>query len=200
MHGIVTAGNLTRAQQEANARLMDEAASYTAYSYWIPASEWLYQSGTVVLVAPSTTNPPYWQFYEGQAARLGAYVRRHREWRNGYFIANMHWSSLAGKNVDVRWNLSIDPVPMKPTSATFPTISPQGFTLTAITVGTIIVDELSSASLNALSRITPKHSGIMVSIGKEANTAADTSTVDREFYGLELIYVEKGKQTGSYNT
>lgn len=198
MHNLVTAGNINKIQSEANLRLIDEAVSYNAYSYWLGANDLVYQSGTVTFTAPSTTNPPYWTFYEGSAGVISTYVRRHREWRNGYFSVILHWMADES-GTDAKWRISVDPVPLKPTTATLPTASTVAATLTSTSSTAMMVNEVIDSTLNVKSKISALHSGIFFTIGKIKSPSGDTMTVDRKVFGVELVYHEKSKQSGSYN-
>lgn len=179
-------------------RLIDEAISYSAYSYWLGAADLTYQSGKVTFTAPTTSNPPYWLFFEGDAGVISTYVRRHREWRNGYFTAVLHWMA-AESGTDAKWRISIDPVPLKPTAATLPTANTVPVATTSTSATAMMINEISEAGLNVYSKISALHSGIFFTIGKTAAPTGDTMTVDRKLFGVELLYHEKSKQSGSYN-
>ena len=198
MHNLTTTGNLIESVKVTNDRMIDGALKSSNYSYWIPASEFEYSSGSTVFGAPTTTNPPYWIFHEGLAGYIGAYVRRNAEWRAGAFTANLHWTATDHVGAVAGWNVGLNPAPLLPAAATLPTTSLNAFLLTSVSATAMMVNRIASAGLNAASAINQKYAGLHIIVGKAASPAGDDMTSDRKLYGLELIYNQSSNQSGSY--
>jgi hypothetical protein len=200
MHNVIVGGNNTDSMKDNAMSALDNAVSNIAYSHWLSAAEFQYISGTPVFSAPSLSlGPPYWQFYEGSAGYVGAYIRKSVEWRDGFVSLNLHWWADEA-STDAVWSIAITPIPTSYASATIPDAT-ANLILVPVTSSSATALQISSIeydTINDTSQLDSKHGGIYVIVGKRASPTGDSMTVDRRLYGVELIYNEDTKRSGSY--
>lgn len=194
MHNLVLAGNPTDAQHVSNIEVISRSIDHEIYTYHFNP-EMLSEGGfasAAAYVAGSSTEPSYWELADGVTSGVKGFVRRHHEWRDGFFSVNLYWSSDAANN-EVVFSVCVDPIVPSTAFAT----SAASFTVSATSSATgMKTNTLSSATLAAASRVNAQHLGVLLTVSRLGADAADRNTGTARIYGVEIVYHEARTMVG----
>lgn len=188
MHNLVVGGGLSDSQQSSNIDIINTACDSDHYTYFF-SPEALAEGGfasAATYGANTSTSPSLWVLANAVTSGVKGFVRRHKEWKHGYFLIRLYWRSNVASN-NVLFSVAVDPIVPSEAFAT----SLTNFTVAASATATgMKVTELNSAALAAASQVTPENLGVMVVVSRVGGDALDTNTGDVYIYGIEIEYVE----------
>lgn len=194
MHNLVLAGNPTDAQHISNIEVMSRCIDHEIYTYHFNA-DMLSEGGLAAAAtysAGASTEPSRWALVNASTSGVKGFVRRHHEWRDGFFSVNLFWrNTVASGNVAL--SVCVDPIVASESFA----LSASSFTMpiSSVTAG-MKMTELTSASLAAASRVNANNLGVLVSVSRVGGDAADTNTGSLYIYGVEIVYHEARRMVG----
>lgn len=194
MHNFNLTTVPTASQNVTNLSILEESCNNNSYSYWFGAND-LFDSGAArfaTFVTGTSSVPAHWLLVNANSSGIGAYIRRHQDWKYGSFDFKVHWSSSASSGNVVFYATA------EPTTAlsAFPSATNCSFTVAAGTADIPQVDTLMSASLRQESLIERSKMGIYVRLSRIGGDAADTNAGDIAIYGIELVYNEAKRVIG----
>jgi hypothetical protein len=194
MHNFTVSGNPTQSMTAANVDVIENACNADFFTHFFSADNLGDGNmGTVALRSTGTINaPPYWSLLNGNTSGVTGYVRRHREWKDGFFKMRLHWNSTVADG-SVVFDAIIYPIPNVTTfdsdTSNFNTVPPSS------TAG-LTVSEWISASLAEDSRINASRHGVYVGVQRRGGNPSDTCTGDVRVYGIEIEYIEARRRVG----
>lgn len=196
MHNFIVSATPSAIQQATNMSVLESACSSDMYSHWLSA-EMLSEGGhasAAIYTAATLSSPSYWALADGVTSGVGAYIRRHHEWKSGAFKLKVHWASDATGGA-VRTGADIAPVSEETTLPAFAVTKVATVDAPAV-ADTIVVTELSSSALSLRSAISREHCGLVIGFRRAGGHGDDTNTGTVKVFGIELIYTESRHNVG----
>lgn len=195
MHNLVMAGNPTDAQHISNIEVMVRSIDHEIYTYHFNAEmlgEGGFASAATYAAGGTSASPGRWELANAVTSGVKGFVRRHHEWRDGFFSINIYWRTTATGG-SVVFSVCVDPVVASDAFA----ITESQFTVPAPAVAAgMKVTNLTSASLALASRINASNLGVIAIVSRVGGDAADTNTGTVNIYGVEIVYQEARRMVG----
>lgn len=195
MHNYIDSGALTASQNASNISVIHEGAEHDFYSHFFSATD--LDDGAYATAATLTgpaAQSDVWHWVLANAVRSGVqgYVRRHLEWKNGFFKIVIYYNSTATGG-DIVWRYGVSP--HVPGTAFAITHNQEAVAAPASTSG-VYMQEFNNATLSGSSGVNHSNPSVMVTVSRVGNDASDTNTGDVNLYGIELIYREARSRVG----
>lgn len=194
MHNFNVSSNPTVSQSVTNLNILEESCNNNSYSHWVNALGLYDTAGATFasFITGANRVPPHWLLTDGNASRIGFYVRRHGDWKYGSFDVVIYWSTSAANN-NVLFGVKVD----RFNETDGVVAGTQEDTVVAAgAVDTIKMTKLISAQVRQDSLIDRSYSGIYVHVARTGGDALDTNTGDVSIYGIDLIYNESKRVIG----
>lgn len=189
MHNVRLASTYSETEMRRLVTNIEEAAGYDMYSHWLPAQDFssiedpAFSAG-VWVNAKTNRNWPCYAMDNGKDTFLTAYLRRHREWKNGHISLKLHlggdrtgaatvytflFSAVGVKDGD-QFVFGAAPLEYQPVDADM-----TGGTLRII-APFVFFD------------VTSEFDGIQIIVGRAGSDIGDTATGYLYLYGVEVMY------------
>ncbi len=188
-------GKPTESQLNSNFGVVYQALDNDIYTYWWHANEMSDANFGVAasLALPvSDSTPPSWQLSPAVSMGVCGTVRRHQEWRNGFFKIRVYYSvDVTGGNI--LWKCGVG---CHKEATAFSISYVEEAVSAPVSTNGVYVQEFNNATLAAASVINPATHLVQVGVGRHGDGGTDTATGTVNIYGVELVYVEQQSRAG----